>query len=129
MKFKKCCGYSWRGKRPIDYANPNPLSRDTMILQMRKCHRQCYQNSTSGPQKLETSRNQTITQKHHKKKKQMTKKYIEYSNFNKKIYIHVYPCESKPLDAYMQSFLIYTASKSAYNQNSTGCNPYLNQNA
>jgi hypothetical protein len=53
------------------------------------------------------------------KQNQLTKKYIKYSNFDLKIYIHVHPCESKPLDTNMQSFLMYIASKGAYNQNST----------
>jgi hypothetical protein len=61
-------------------------------------------------------------------KNQLTKKYIKYSNFEKNIYIHVHPYESKPLYTNMQKFFMYIASKGAYNQNSTECNTSLNQN-
>ena len=38
------------------------------------------------------------------------------------------PYESKPFIHKYAKFLIYIASKSEYNQNSTECNPSLNQN-
>ena len=38
-----------------------------------------------------------------------TKRYIKCSSFDKK-YSHVHPCESKPLNTNMQSFLKYIAT-------------------
>jgi hypothetical protein len=66
--------------------------------------KQCYQkrtgHQTNQPQKQKSNKNQ----KQNQTTKPIDQKIDQMFKFWKKIYIHVHPCESKPLYTNMQSF-------------------------